>query len=238
MVWVQAETLFGTRWNMVMTSPHTAWYRSKPRPDLSAGKSKRTRQTARYSAGWGQMYECRDGNTQTKLGLLQINTYTVLVPRPCQYMQTGHRKKTTKEEWKTTQFSQANGRSKPIHIMIKVGEEGTGEDDRLKAKNLVNMKVIKLQRNVPINWRDTWSCSLRSEQYISPDRKVMPCSEVGQSSGYFSGLLESPILHCEYRNIEWICLGNCAELGVQPFPLYLWIFKSTHCSLDHYFIRL
>lgn len=118
----------------------------------------------------------------------------------------------------------------------KVGEDGTGVDDRLKAKNLVNTKVIKMQRNVPINWRDTWSCSLRSEQYISPDIKVMLCGEVGQSSGYFSGLLEAPILHCEYRNIEWICLRNCDELWVQPIPLYLWIFKSAHCSCSHYLI--
>lgn len=96
------------------------------------------------------MYECRDGNTQTKVDLPQINTSTVLVWKPCQYMQTGHRKKTTKEEWKTTQFSQANGTSKPLQIM-KVGEGGTGEDDRLNAKNVVS----KLQRNVPINLRDT-----------------------------------------------------------------------------------
>lgn len=100
------------------------------------------------------MYECRDGNTQTKVGLLQINTSTVLVPKLNAFKLAIEKKKTTKEEWKTTQFSQTNGTSKPLQIM-KVGEDGTGEDDRLNAKNVVDTKVIKLQRNVPINWRDT-----------------------------------------------------------------------------------
>lgn len=174
------------------------------------------------------MHECRDGNTQTKLGWLQINTYTVLVPRPCQYMQTGHRKKNNKRGMENNSVLTGQWKIQTSSKNDKVGEGGTGEDDRLNAKNVVDTKVIKLQRNV------TWPCSLSSEQYISPDIKVMLCAEVGRSSGYFRRLLESPILHCEYKNIEWISLWNCAELWVQPFPLYLWICKSAHCSLGHY----
>lgn len=34
-------------------------------------------------------------------------------------------------------------------------EDGTGEDGKLNAQNVVDVKVIKLQRDVPIQWSGT-----------------------------------------------------------------------------------
>lgn len=84
-----------------------------------------------------------------------INTYTVLVPRSCQYMQTGYRKKNNKRGMENNSVLTGQWKIQTSSNNDKVGEGGTGQDDRLIAKNVVDTKVIKLQRNVPINWRDT-----------------------------------------------------------------------------------
>lgn len=132
---------------------------SKPRPDLSAGRSKRTRQTAGYPAGWGQMVELnavmgKDAD-QTKHATDKLFQVSLVWNTA---MQTGQGKNSKCVKTKTwvAQAKEKIGIS--LYILKTYSHRGGREWSEKWCTEFWQYKgPYKLQKNV-LHWWSTWTC--------------------------------------------------------------------------------
>lgn len=154
MVWVQAG-------HVVLTTQHTQLGTS-PSPDQTFLLAEARGQDRQRDT---QLVEdkCVNAATETDAGKTGLAADKHL-NCPCSEAlpickQARKKKKTAKEEWKTTQFRTGQGK-----IQSSSHNEKVQPQERIKGQMHRMWLMTKTRWNVPINWSNTWPCSFRSEK--------------------------------------------------------------------------
>lgn len=178
---------------------------SKPRPDLSAGRSKRTKQTARYPAGWGQMVELnavmeKDAD-QTELAtdkLFQVSLFWNMA------MRTGQEKNTT-NLFIYSNNVQPHVRTRGVMHRILTIQKSIQAAEKC-TDTLEYLNLFLQARAVEFSWY----------------KSIIICRskrELDNLEGYCNGQFFD--MNFRGNNIEWISHWNCIYHSTESFPLYL-----------------